>query len=127
MKSLSSLRLSLAASTVGRFLKTSGISKYMEQTGTVIKSYWSAVHKAIKDSSPEYYKAVVDTCTPYVKLAGDVFLILKNRLIRLYYNSAGYFEKNVPVLLDSVNELSNTFCVIYLLYKTVIYIYFFYV
>ncbi|EZA58370.1 hypothetical protein DMN91_006252 [Ooceraea biroi] len=95
---------SFEASKVGRFLKTSGIARYVEKTGAVIKSYWSAGHKAIKDSSPEYYKIVVDVCTPYVKLAGDVCLIMKNVSIKLYNNSAEYVEKNVPVVLDTIEH-----------------------
>ncbi|KAH0951543.1 hypothetical protein HN011_005135 [Eciton burchellii] len=95
---------SFEASKVGRFLKTSGISKYVEKTGITIKSYWSAGHKAIKDSSPEYYKIIVDTCTPYIKLAADSYLVMRNILIRLYNNFAAYLEKNLPIALDTIEH-----------------------
>jgi len=85
-------------------LKTSGISKYIEKTGNIIKSYWSAGHKAIKDSSPEYYKIVVDTCTPYIKLANDLYLVMRNISIKLYNNFATCFEKNLPIALNTVSK-----------------------
>lgn len=91
------------ASQVGKFLKTSGILKHLEKAWTTLKLYWSAGHKAIKDSSPEYYKAVVDLCAPYVKLAGDIYLVSRNVSIRLYKNVAAYVESNIPILLDTVS------------------------
>lgn len=93
----------IVASQVGKFLKNSGILKYVEKIWTTVKLYWSAGHKAIKDSSPEYYKAVVDLCTPYVKLANDVYLITRNISIKLYNNAASYVEKNIPVVIDTVS------------------------
>lgn len=93
---------SFQASQVGKFLKTSGISKHLEKAWTTLKLYWSAGHKAIKDSSPEYYKAVVDLCAPYIKLAGDAGLIVRNISIKLYNNAAAYVERNVPIVLDTI-------------------------
>jgi len=84
-------------------LKTSGILKHVEKAWTTLKLYWSSGHKAIKDSSPEYYKAVVDVCAPYVKLAGDVYLVARNISIKLYKNVAAYVESNIPILLDTVS------------------------
>jgi len=84
-------------------LQTSGILKYVEKTWVTLKFYWSTVHKAIKDSSPEYYKAVVDFCTPYIKLASDLYLILKSVFIRLLKNVAAYVEKYTPIVLDTVS------------------------
>ncbi|XP_020289025.1 transmembrane protein 214-A isoform X2 [Pseudomyrmex gracilis] len=95
---------SFEASQVGQFLKNSGILKYVEKIWTTVKLYWSAGHKAIKDSSPEYYKAVVDLCTPYVKLANDVYLVTRNISIKLYNNAASYVEKNIPVVLDTIEH-----------------------
>ncbi|KAL0132299.1 hypothetical protein PUN28_000230 [Cardiocondyla obscurior] len=95
---------SFEASQVGKFLKTSGILKHVEKAWTTIKLYWSAGHKAIKDSSPEYYKAVVDFCTPYVKLAGDFYLVARNISIKMYNNVAAYVEKNVPIILDTIEH-----------------------
>jgi len=99
-------------------LKTSGISKYIEKTGIIIKSYWSAGHKAIKDSSPEYYKIVVDTCTPYIKLAVDLYLIMRNISIRLYDNFAAYLEKNIPIALDTVSKNFDNLTSYLMYYKT---------
>lgn len=95
--------LCIVASQVGKFLKTSGILKHLEKAWTTLKLYWSAGHKAIKDSSPEYYKAVVDLCAPYVKLAGDAGLVVRNISIKLYNNTAAYVERNVPIVLDTVS------------------------
>lgn len=91
------------ASQIGKFLKTNGILKHIEKAWATIKLYWSAGHKAIKDSSPEYYKAIVDLSSPYVKLAGDVYLIMRNVSVRLYNNAAAYVEKNIPVVFDTVS------------------------
>lgn len=96
--------LCIVASQVGKFLKTSGILKYVEETWTTLKLYWSAGHKAIKDSSPEYYKAVVDLCAPYVKLTGDICLTIRNISIKLYNNAAVYVERNIPIILDTVSN-----------------------
>lgn len=93
----------ITASQIGKFLKTNGILKYIEKTWATIKLYWSAGHKAIKDSSPEYYKAIVDLSSPYIKLAGDMYLIMRNISVRLYNNAAAYFEKNIPVVFDTVS------------------------
>ncbi|XP_012218949.1 transmembrane protein 214-A [Linepithema humile] len=93
---------SFEASQVGKFLQTSGILKYVEKTWITLKFYSSALHKVIKDSSPEYYKAVVDFCTPYIKLAGDLYLILKNISIKLLNNAAAYVEKYTPIVLDAI-------------------------
>jgi len=95
---------SFEASQVGKFLKTSGILKHIEKTWTTLKLYWSAGHKAIKDSSPEYYKAVVDLCTPYIKLAGDLYLIARNVSVKLYSNTAAYVERNIPIILDTIEH-----------------------
>lgn len=84
-------------------MKTNGILKYIEKAWTTVKLYWSAGHKAIKDSSPEYYKAVVDLSTPYVKLAGNVYLIIRNISVNLYSNVATYVEKNIPIVFDTVS------------------------
>lgn len=95
---------SFEASQVGKFLQTSGISKHLEKAWATLKLYWSAGHKAIKDSSPEYYKAVVDFCTPYVKLAGDVCLVVRNISIKLYKNTATYVERNVPIIQETIEH-----------------------
>ncbi|XP_014473777.1 PREDICTED: transmembrane protein 214-A isoform X2 [Dinoponera quadriceps] len=60
-------------------------------------------HQTIKDSS-EYYKAAVDLCVPYVKLAGDVYVIVKNVSIKMYNNALVYVEKKTPVVLDTVEH-----------------------
>lgn len=85
-------------------MKTSGIMKYAEKTWTTIKLYSSAGHQAIKDSSPEYYKATVDLCMPYIKLAGDFYIIIKNVSVRVCNNALAYVEKNTPVVVDAVSS-----------------------
>lgn len=102
--------LCIVASQIGKFLKTNGILKHIEKTWATIKLYWSAGHKVIKDSSPEYYKAIVDLSSPYIKLAGDVYLITRNISIKLYNNAAAYVEKNIPLVFDTVSliKILNT-------------------
>ncbi|KYM97706.1 PREDICTED: transmembrane protein 214-A isoform X1 [Cyphomyrmex costatus] len=95
---------SFEASQVGKFLKTSGILKHVEKAWATLKFYWSAGHKAVKDSSPEYYKAIVDFCTPYVKLAGDICLVVRNISIRWYNNIVVYVKRNVPIIIDTVEH-----------------------
>ncbi|TGZ54191.1 transmembrane protein 214-A [Temnothorax longispinosus] len=95
---------SFEASQVGKFLKTSGILTHVEKAWTTLKLYWSAGHKAIKDSSPEYYKAVVDWCTPYIKLTGDVCIVVRNISIKQYNNAAAYVERNVPIVRDTIEH-----------------------
>lgn len=92
-------------------MKTSGIWKYVENAWTTLKLYWSAGHKLIKDSAPEYYKAVVDLFAPYVKLANDVYFVARNVAIKIYKNATAYFERNIPKLLDTVSRIrvSNIF------------------
>ncbi|XP_032669571.1 transmembrane protein 214-A isoform X1 [Odontomachus brunneus] len=94
---------SFEASQIGIFVKTSGISKYCEKAWTTIKLYSSAGHQTIKNSS-EYYKAAVDLCVPYVKLAGDVYVIVKNVSIKVYNNALVYVEQKTPVVLDTVEH-----------------------
>ncbi|XP_072763950.1 transmembrane protein 214-A [Anoplolepis gracilipes] len=95
---------SFEASQIGKFLKTNGILKYIEKGWATIKLYWSAGHKAIQDSSPEYYKAIVDLSTPYIKLAGDLYLIIRNLLFKLYNNVASYVEKNIPIVFNTIEQ-----------------------
>lgn len=92
-------------------MQTSGTLKYVEKTWATLKFYWSEAHKVIKESSPEYYKAVVDFCTPYIKLANDFYLILRSISIRLLNNAAAYVEKYTPIVLETVSilKISNTF------------------
>lgn len=85
-------------------MKTSGILKYIEKIWTTIKLYWSAGHQTIKDSSPEYYKATIDLCMPYIKLAGDVYITIKNISLKMYDNASAYVEKKTPVVLDTVSS-----------------------
>ncbi|EFN79101.1 transmembrane protein 214-A [Harpegnathos saltator] len=94
---------SFEASQIGIFVKTSGISKYVEKAWTTIQSYSSAGHQTIKNSS-EYYKAAVDLCVPYVKLAGDVYLVVKNISIKIYNNALVYIEKKTPMVLDTIEH-----------------------
>lgn len=57
----------------------------------------------IEATSPEYYKATVETCKPYVKLAGDGYLIMKNIFFEIYGNIAEYIGKNGPLIVQTVS------------------------
>lgn len=95
------------ASQIGIFVKNSGISKYVEKAWTTIRLYSSAGHQTIKNSS-EYYKAAVDLCVPYVKLAGDVYLVVKNMSFKMYNNTLVYVEEKTPMVLDTVSTMKIT-------------------
>lgn len=96
--------LYLTASHIGKFLETSGMMKYIEKTWTTIMFYSSAGHQAIKESSPEYYKATVNLCTPYVKLANDVYLIVRNVSVKVVNNTLTYAGKKTPVIINAVSR-----------------------
>lgn len=106
------------ASNTDKLLKRSGLSAYGHQSWVLMQGYSSRALEFIEASSPEYYKATVDTCKPYMKLAGDVYIVMKNVSLKVYDNIAEYTRKNgprvtqtiehyVPGMLDEIKLRSN--------------------
>lgn len=80
----------------------SGITAFVQKTWVSAKLYSANGLEYLESTSPEYYKAVVDFTTPYVKLAGDFYLIVKNSSVKLYDNVSTYVAAKVPVIQASV-------------------------
>ncbi|CAK9807022.1 Transmembrane protein 214 [Anthophora plagiata] len=88
----------------GKFLKTSGLSVYGQHSWIVVQGYSSKALEFIEATSPEYYKATVKTCRPYIKLAGDVYLVVRNISLKIYDNVVEYGEKNVPLVSQTIEH-----------------------
>ncbi|CAK9807020.1 Transmembrane protein 214 [Anthophora plagiata] len=91
-------------SHTGKFLKTSGLSVYGQHSWIVVQGYSSKALEFIEATSPEYYKATVKTCRPYIKLAGDVYLVVRNISLKIYDNVVEYGEKNVPLVSQTIEH-----------------------
>ncbi|XP_017885138.1 transmembrane protein 214-A [Ceratina calcarata] len=92
------------ASNTDKLLKSSGLSAYGHQSWVVIQGYSSRALEFIEASSPEYYKATVDTCKPYMKLAGDVYIVMKNVSLKFYDNIVEYTRKNGPRVTETIEH-----------------------
>ncbi|KAI4493719.1 hypothetical protein M0804_001895 [Polistes exclamans] len=95
---------SFEASDTGKFLRNSGITAHTSKLWSTTKVYTNKIGETIKDSSPEYHKAAVDFCTPYIKLGVDLYLITRNLSMRLYNNVALCIEKNGPVVHETIEH-----------------------
>ncbi|XP_012252880.2 transmembrane protein 214-A [Athalia rosae] len=95
---------SFQASSTNSFLTESGISAYGEHAWSRVKLYSSKSLEFLEASAPEYYKAVVDFSTPYIKLAGDLCLIGKNASLKFYYNFIAYAHQKGPVVVATINH-----------------------
>lgn len=95
---------SFEASNTGRLLRNSGITYHTQKTWSTMKIYGNKLIKITEESSPEYYKAVVDFTAPYSKLGVDLYLVTANMSKRLYNNIAAYIEKNGPVVHQTVEH-----------------------
>lgn len=91
-------------SSTDKLLNRSGLYEHGQQAWIAIQGYSTKTLEFIEASSPEYYKATVETCKPYIKLAGDVYLVVKNVSIRLYGNMLAYAEKKGPVVRQTIEH-----------------------
>ncbi|XP_043251874.1 transmembrane protein 214-A [Colletes gigas] len=89
-------------SSTGKFLNRSGLSAHGQKTWTTVQGYSFKTLQFIEASSPEYYKAAIETCKPYIKLAGDFYLVMKNVSLKIYDNAVTYVRKNQPVVLQTI-------------------------
>ncbi|KAJ8688622.1 hypothetical protein QAD02_024417 [Eretmocerus hayati] len=95
---------SFEATSTGKFMRDSGITAYALKTWTSTKLYYGQSLEYLEATSPEYYKAVVDFSKPYVELAGNGYLIVKNVSIRLYTNAYSYVAAKTPLVVATVEE-----------------------
>ncbi|XP_015514094.2 transmembrane protein 214-A [Neodiprion pinetum] len=95
---------SFKASNTNRFLTESGVSGYGEHAWSRVRLYSSKSLEFIEASAPEYYKAVTEFSTPYVKLAGDLCLITKNTSLKVYNNIVLYAHQKGPLIAASINH-----------------------
>jgi hypothetical protein len=93
---------SFEATSTGKFMKDSGITGVVQKIWISTKLYSNKGLEYLEATSPEYYKAVVDFSTPYVKLAGDVYLNIKAVSIRLYENVSNYYVEKTPVVVATI-------------------------
>ncbi|KOC67817.1 Transmembrane protein 214-B [Habropoda laboriosa] len=91
-------------SHTGKFLKKSGLSAYGQHSWIVVQGYSSKALEFIEATSPEYYKVTVEACKPYIKLAGDVYLIVRNVSLKVYDNVAEYAGKKGPLVLQTIEH-----------------------
>ncbi|XP_076682530.1 transmembrane protein 214 [Andrena cerasifolii] len=91
-------------SNTGKFLKRSGLSEHGQKAWIVTQEYSSKVLEFIEASSPEYYKATIETCKPYIKLAEDFYLVMKNVSLKIYDNAVVYVGKNGPVVIQAIEH-----------------------
>ncbi|OAD56057.1 hypothetical protein WN48_03797 [Eufriesea mexicana] len=92
------------ATNTNKFLKRSGLFTYGQQSWILVQEYSLKTLEFIEATSPEYYKATVETCKPYVKLAGDGYLVMKNIFFEIYDNIAKYNRKNGPLFVQTVDH-----------------------
>ncbi|XP_034183934.1 transmembrane protein 214 [Osmia lignaria lignaria] len=77
---------------------------YGQQSWTLVQEYSSKSLEFIESTSPEHYKATVETFKPYIKLAGDVCLVIRNISFKIYENIGEYGAKNGPVVLQTIEH-----------------------
>ncbi|OXU22256.1 hypothetical protein TSAR_016105 [Trichomalopsis sarcophagae] len=95
---------SFEATSTGKFMRENGITAFAQKTWVSTKLYSAKGLEYLESTSPEYYKAVVDFSTPYVKLAGDFYLVVKNSSVKLYDNVSTYVVAKIPVIQASVEH-----------------------
>lgn len=88
---------------VNKFLKRTGLVAYGQQSWIIMQEYSSKTLDLIEATSPEYYKITVETCKPYIKLAGDIYLVMQHISFKIYDNIAEYIEKNGPLVIQTVS------------------------
>ncbi|KAK9306615.1 hypothetical protein QLX08_002800 [Tetragonisca angustula] len=89
---------------VNKFLKRTGLVAYGQQSWIIMQEYSSKTLDFIEATSPEYYKITVETCKPYIKLAGDIYLVMKHVSFKIYDNIAEYIEKNGPLVIQTIEH-----------------------
>ncbi|XP_060814632.1 transmembrane protein 214-A [Bombus pascuorum] len=87
---------------VNKFLKRTGLVAYGQQSWIVVQEYSTRALEFIEATSPEYYKTTVETCKPYIKLAGDAYLLMKHLSLKVYGNIAEYIGRNGPLIVQTI-------------------------
>lgn len=94
----------ISATNTARFFKDSGVNAFVQKAWVSTKLYADKGRGYLEATSPEYYKAVVDFSTPYVNLAGDVYLVVRNTYTKLYINVSNYIVTTKPLIQDAVSS-----------------------
>ncbi|XP_050586083.1 transmembrane protein 214-A [Bombus affinis] len=87
---------------VNKFLKRTGLVAYGQQSWIVVQEYSTKALEFIEDTSPQHYKTIVETCKPYIKLAGDAYLLMKHLSLKVYGNIAEYIGRNGPLIVQTI-------------------------
>ncbi|XP_033359171.1 transmembrane protein 214-A [Bombus vosnesenskii] len=87
---------------VNKFLKRTGLVAYGQQSWIVVQEYSTKALEFIEDTSPEHYKTIVETCKPYIKLAGDAYLLMKHLSLKVFGNIAEYIGRNGPLIVQII-------------------------
>ncbi|XP_015436435.1 PREDICTED: transmembrane protein 214-A [Dufourea novaeangliae] len=91
-------------SNTNKLLHRSGLCEYGQKAWTIVQDYSSKALEFIEANSPEYYKATVETCKPYIKLSRDIYIVMRNISIKMYDNAVAYAGKNGPVVLQTIEH-----------------------
>lgn len=92
------------ASNTNKFLKRSGLFACGQQSWIIMQEYSYKALEFVEATSPEYYKATIETCQPYIKLTGNVYIIIKNHFLKIYDNILEYIEKNSPLIIQTIEH-----------------------
>ncbi|XP_012281120.1 transmembrane protein 214-A isoform X2 [Orussus abietinus] len=95
---------SFKASSTGRFLKESGAIEHAQRVWSTAKVYSNSGLEFIEASSPEYYKIAVTWSSSYVKLFGDVYLVIRNISGELYNNTVEYVHIKGPEIAAKIDH-----------------------
>lgn len=95
---------SFEASSTEKLLGSSWITTNTERIWSMTKVYGSNLAEILESSSPEYYKAVVNFCKPYINLSVDLCLITRNLFMQIFKNIVTYIEKKGPVVHQTIEH-----------------------
>ena len=83
-------------------MRDSGITAFTQKSWISTKLYTGKGLEYLEATSPEYYKAVADFSTPYVKLGGDFYIVVRNLSIKVFDNVSNYVTTTKPVVMATV-------------------------
>lgn len=87
-----------------KLLGSSWVTTNTKRIWSMTKMYGSNLAATLESSSPEYYRAVVNFCKPYINLSVDLYLITRNLSIQFYNNIVTYIEKKGPVVHQTIEH-----------------------
>lgn len=84
-------------------MKNIGVTACAQKTLVLIKFYHAKSLEYFETNHPKFYKAVINFSMPYIHLAGDFYLVLKNFAVKLYENVATYINEKSPPVKETVS------------------------